>query len=115
MPFQILPEQPHRSSAQIFPGSMKISIPFPCKVCSQEMEQPRRRTPKLCIWMEKAERAGGILHHHMSERLVKEQMNPLDLLKNLEERINLKNVSKMVIAMNKLGRISLAESNDITD
>jgi len=35
-------------------------------------------------------------------------------MKNLEERINLKNVSKMVIAMNKLGRISLAESNDIT-
>jgi len=43
--------------------------------------------------MEKAERAGGILYRHKSERmkvLVKEEMNPVEVLKNLEERINLK-------------------------
>jgi len=67
---------------------------------------------------EKAERAGAILHLHMSERMkvfVKEEMNPVEMLKNLEERINLKIGSKMVIAMHKLGRISLAESINITD
>jgi len=53
----------------------------------------------------------------MSERmkaLVKEEMNPVDLLRNLEERINLKDGSKMVMAMHKLGRISLAERNNST-
>jgi len=48
--------------------------------------------------MEKAERAWGILHHHMSERmkaLVKEEMNPVDLLRNLEERINPKEGSNL--------------------
>jgi len=54
----------------------------------------------------------------MSERmkvLVKEEMNPVEVLKNLEERINLKDGSKVVMAMHKLGRISLAESINITD
>jgi len=46
---------------------------------------------------------------------VKEEVNPVDLLRNLEERINHKDGSKMVMAMHKLGRIHLAERNNITD
>jgi len=90
-------------------------------VASGQVKKPgaaKKDEAELHIWMEKAERAGGILHRHMSERmkvLVKEEMNPVEVLKNLEERINLKDGSKMVMAMHKLGRISLAESIDITD
>jgi len=49
----------------------------------------------------------------MSERmkaLVKEETNSVDLLRNLDERINLKDVSKMVMAMHKLGGFSLLKS-----
>jgi len=56
---------------------------------SQEASSQEGGHRYLQIWIEKAERAGAILHLQMSERmkaLVKEEMNPVYLLRNLEER-----------------------------
>jgi len=82
-------------------------------MASGQVQHPGRRTQSYKSGWKKLKEQGVSFTDTM-KALVKEEMNPVDL-RNLEERINLKDGSKIVMTMHKLGRISLAESKNSTE